>query len=302
MRQPLRASDQQRHRPAGHHEPAERGKRHRDGEEQQHRLDGTIAGRQPQPVVQPHAAVHPDHQQQRALQQRAVGPQASQFVEIAILDAERNAGDARVDDVGEQQERDQQAEAELGQLPGRQTQRRASRQLVEGETDMGNERRHQQERAGHRARHHEAPALHGMHRIDMDQPERMIEKVRGRKQEQHEPGRDPEPLQRVSAEQNVHGRHLTNPRWSLAPAGLASSVFRNVWPVDPAIGAGMTRKCDQHKSGRSALAVPQVIGWTTNPSHSRWPRCAVSTHPAAMVPYQGTSYVSIAYKMSAAGT
>ena len=158
VRQPLRVLDQQRHRPARHHEPAERGKRHRDGEEQQHRLDGAIAGREPQPVVQPHAAVHPDHQQQRALQQRAVGPQASQFVEIAILDAERNAGDARVDDVGEQQEGDQQAEAELGQLPGRQTQRRASRQLVEGETDMGNQRRHQQERAGHRARHHPAPA------------------------------------------------------------------------------------------------------------------------------------------------
>ena len=135
--QHLRVLDRQGHGAARDHEAAERGERHGDGDEQQDRRGGAVGRIEPQPEVQAEAAVHPHQQQQRALQDGVLGPQARQLVEVVVLHAEEHVGDARVDDVREQQERNEQPEADLEQLPRRQPQRRAVGELVERQRDVG---------------------------------------------------------------------------------------------------------------------------------------------------------------------
>ena len=102
-----------------------------------HRLGGAVGRIEPQPEMDAQAAVQPDHQQQRALQDGACRPQPRELVEVVVLDAEVDVGDARIDDVGQQQERDQKPKADLEQLPGRKPQRRAPCELVEPERTCG---------------------------------------------------------------------------------------------------------------------------------------------------------------------
>ena len=112
-------------RPADH-EAAQRRQRHDDGDEQQHRLGGTVGRIQAQPVVQADAAVQPHEQQQRALQDGARRPQAGQLVQVVVLHAEEDMRDPRIDDMRQQQEGNSQPERDLDQLPRRQAQRRSA--------------------------------------------------------------------------------------------------------------------------------------------------------------------------------
>ena len=203
--QHLRVLDRQRHGAPPDHEPAERGERHGNGDEQQYRRRGAVGRVEPQPEVQAEAAVHPHQQQQRALQDGVLGPQPGQLVEVVVLHAEEHVGDARVDDVREQEERNEQPKADLEQLPSRQPQRRPVGKLVERQRDVSDERHHQHERARQRAGDHLPPSLHLVHGPQVDEPDRSVEKMRGRKGEEDQPRADPEALSQVSAEQDVHG-------------------------------------------------------------------------------------------------
>jgi hypothetical protein len=202
-----------------HHETAECGERHGDGDEQQHGQSGAVGRIEPQPVVDADAAVQPHDEQKRALQDGARRPQARQLVEVVVLDAEVHVRDARVDDVRQQQERDEQPEAELEQFPGGKPQRGAPRQLEEPEPDMRHQRQRQHDRAGQGAGHHLAPRLHFVHRPQIHQADRVVEKMRGGEGEQDQAGGDPQALRDAAPKQDVHwipGPALSHLRWRTA--------------------------------------------------------------------------------------
>ncbi len=186
------------------HESAQRRQRDGDGDKQQQRLEGAIGRIEAQPEMDADAAVRPHQQQQRALQDRALRPQPRQLVEVIVLDVEKHVRDARVDDVREQQERDGEAEDELHQLPRRQPKGVAVGELVERQRDVRRQRHHQHERARQRARHHLPPRLHVVHGLQMDEPHRGVEEMRGGEREQNETRGDPEPLRELAPEQDVH--------------------------------------------------------------------------------------------------
>ena len=175
-----RILDELRDGAARDHEAGQRRQRQHDGDEQKHRLRGAIGTAQTQPEVDAHAAVDPHQQQQRALEDGARRPQARELVEVVVLDVEEVVGDARVDDVRKEQERDQDAEAELDHFPGRQAQRGARRDLVERERDVDDEGGGEDDGADDRAGDEQAPALQLVHRFDMHQPDRVVEEVRCR--------------------------------------------------------------------------------------------------------------------------
>ena len=150
------------------------------------------------------AAVYPDNQQQCALQDGAVWPQASKLVEISIVHAEEFACHSRIDDVGEEQKWDRETQDELNKLPRREAKCRAVGQLVECEYDMGHESRSENDRTGPGPRNEPAPLLDLVHRLQIKKAEGMIEEVGRRKREKDQPRNEAGPLPPVSSEKDVH--------------------------------------------------------------------------------------------------
>jgi hypothetical protein len=67
-----------------------------------------------------HAAVHPDDDEQQALDDGARRPQLGELVDVDVVHIEEHVRDARVDDVRQQEERDRDTEQDLDKLPARQ--------------------------------------------------------------------------------------------------------------------------------------------------------------------------------------
>ena len=66
------------------------------------------------------------------------------------------------------------------------------------------QRHHQHERAGQRAGDHLPPRLHLVHGLQVDEPDRGVEEMRGGEGEEDQPRGDPEALSQVSPQQDVH--------------------------------------------------------------------------------------------------
>ncbi len=192
------------HLPACHGEAGQGSNRQRHGERKQRLARVLVPGGQPQPVVDADAAVHPHHQQQRAVLERERGPDIGKLVGIGVVGAGQAGGAAIEHHVGDEEQRDREPADDLRGFPDRHLPGEPGRQLVEREQDVGDECAEQDDGAGPRARHHLAPVLHRLHRIDADEAQRVIEKMRGGKGEQDEAGCEPQPLQYVAACQDVH--------------------------------------------------------------------------------------------------
>ena len=140
----------------------------------------TVPGRlEGQPFVEAKAAMSPNHNEKQALQSRARRPKPGEFVEVGVLDTEKDARDARVNDVREQKERDCDAQAKLRKLPGGKTQCGAHCEFVEAERDMGEKRQRQDRRARPGARDRPAPMLHIVHQFKTDETGGVIQKMGG---------------------------------------------------------------------------------------------------------------------------
>ena len=71
---------------------------------------------------------------------------------------------------------------------------------------MRQERGQQDARADPGAGDDLAPGLHRLHGIQADEPQRVVEKVRGSEREEHEAGGQPQSLQEIAACQDMHAR------------------------------------------------------------------------------------------------
>ena len=69
------------------------------GQGNEEREDATVRLVETQPEMDAHAAVHPDDDEQQALDDGARRPQAGQLIDIDVVHMEVDVGDARVDDV-----------------------------------------------------------------------------------------------------------------------------------------------------------------------------------------------------------
>jgi hypothetical protein len=200
----LRVFDQRRHRAPRDHEAAERRQRHGNGDEKHHGLSSSIRLVEPQPEVNANTTVQPHDHEKRALKDGALRPEPRQLVQVVVVDPENEAGDARIDDVRQQQERNRQSEQDLNEFPGGEPKSRAVRQLHQGERHVRYQCSQQHERAGPGARDHPSPLLHRVHCLEVNEPKRRVEEVRGCEREQDQSGANPQPLGDVATEQDVH--------------------------------------------------------------------------------------------------
>ncbi len=126
---------------------------------------------------------------------------------IVVVDTEPLVDDAGADDMAHQQERDQKAEPDLGGLPGGHAQTAASPELVNDQSDVGEQRAVEQHRAGQAApdRDEDHPTgLHGGERVDA---ERMIDQMARREQHQDQAGGQAQPGGQIRA--RTHLGHST---------------------------------------------------------------------------------------------
>ena len=173
---------------------AEQGQRrdqHRDGEHEV--AHARIERLEPQPEVDAEAAVDPHDQQQHGLEHAEAGrpdPELQQLLGVSLVGAEQGLRAARAEHVVDEQERDGEAEHELGCLRAREAEAAPREQRPEAERHVGEQGGIEHDRARQRA-----PDTHDLeaelHRLDRDVAERVIEKVGGHEGEQHEPGREP---------------------------------------------------------------------------------------------------------------
>ncbi|WP_316170424.1 hypothetical protein [Bradyrhizobium sp. SZCCHNRI1058] len=185
---------------SGHHETHQRRHRHRDGENNQQRLDEAVPAPEFQPMMQADAAVDPDQQQQRGLNPGRLGPQQRQRIEVAILNAEQRMSHVGLDDMRQQQQRDRKSGGDLNKLPRGQPPRAALNRLGERQHDMREQCRRQHDHSRPRSGDDQSPFLHLVHRLEAEQTHRMVEKMRRGERKQDEAGHEPDVLGR-------YGRH-----------------------------------------------------------------------------------------------
>ena len=117
------------------------GEKHRDRKKELMRA--RIERLQPQPEMDAEAAVNPYDQQENRLQHAGNGradPEFEQFLGIALLEPELAQRNARADDMVGQEERNGEAEDELGRLEPRPSELSPFIERPEAKSHMGRER------------------------------------------------------------------------------------------------------------------------------------------------------------------
>lgn len=216
------------HLPAGHRESCHCQRRQKHRRRQEHRRETRIPGREPEPEVQADAGVRPHHQHERCLPHGIGWPQLGQRKAVGVVPAEQLVADPRHCHVVEQQDRDGQSAGDLKRLPGRQAQRRPRGQFDQRQADVDQKGTPKDDRTQRRARVADTPRLHGLHDLEADQSQGMVEEMRCRKGEQHQPCGQTQPLNVTAAQQDVHDPALVSgpedrPR-ALADANCPSAM------------------------------------------------------------------------------
>ena len=100
---------------------------------------------------------------------------------------------------------------DLRRLPERQLPGEPERDLVEGQQRCGSRRPPSRTiEPSHGACHDLAPVLHGLHRLQADEAQRVIEEMRGGEGEQDEARGEPQSLQEITAGESMHVRPLSS--------------------------------------------------------------------------------------------
>ena len=165
---------------AGAPEPEQREQGHDDGDRVEHAQRVAVAAAQPQPVVEPDQQMDPDddHEQRLPDHRHRARPDARNDGVIRRIRFQQGVGDARAEDVRNQQQRHRQPEDQLGELPRRHPQRLAYPQRVEAEQRVDDQRAVEHHRARHalpdRRQHFQQPVLG----VDRDDAERVVEEMR----------------------------------------------------------------------------------------------------------------------------
>src|SRR5580700_859976 len=122
-------------------EQRQRGQKHRDRKQQFPRA--RVERLEPEPEMDPEAAVNPNDQQQNRLQraeQGREGPEIREYLRIALLEPKLAERDAGADQVICQQEWDGEAKDELGRLKSRPAESAPLVERPEAEAHMGQKR------------------------------------------------------------------------------------------------------------------------------------------------------------------
>ena len=189
-------------------------RRHEGGEDQQHRRPGRVPGFQAQPEMKADDRVQPDDHEQQRLLEGGIRPQAAQYDVVGVVAAVEAAVEARRRDMRGDEQRDGEAEGDLHSLPRSHAPGAAAGQLPEGKADMDCGGAIEQERARPGAPDLDAHGLRRLHGVQGDMPERVVEKMRQRESEQHEPGGEAPNLR------------ITPPPFAPRRASLRGSVAR----------------------------------------------------------------------------
>ena len=154
----------------------ERQRRQEHGCGKQEVLHPRIKGLERQPEVNPDAAVSPHDQQQDRLEEPG-RRRRGKFVEllgVSLVGPEQAERDARAEDMVGEQERDRQAESELGGLHPGPAELAALVERPEAEAQVGQERAVEQDRAGRRLPDELLQRQPSFHRRDGDIPQCVI--------------------------------------------------------------------------------------------------------------------------------
>ena len=142
-----------------------------------------VPGCQAQPVVEADAAVHPHDQEQRAVLQGQRRPDVAELPGVGVVGAGKARRTAVEDHVGDQKQRDGEAGGDLRRLPERQPPGEPLGRSCRARAAMWTRKADKQDdRARPRARDRLAPALHGVHRLQADEAQRVVGEVCGGEQ------------------------------------------------------------------------------------------------------------------------
>ena len=158
----------------------QRERRQEHGDRQKQLMRAGIKRLQPQPEMDAETAVNPDDQQQDRLQRagnRRADPEFEQFLRIALFEAELAQRHAGADHMLGQQERDGEAEDELGRLQPRPPEMAPFVERPEAEAHMGQERYIEKRRARRRLPNELLDRKAALHRRDRNVAERVIGEV-----------------------------------------------------------------------------------------------------------------------------
>lgn len=175
---------------AGRDESGQRGGRDQNRQGEGEPLLGRVPRLEPEPHVQPDAGVHPNHKQGYRLcdPERGVGgPQEEQFQRVALIDVEDLDQHAGPQHVADQQHGYQQPKGGLRQLPRWQAQAaaRVERPQARRHVDQGGAREKDRSRRG--APRFDGDRRGGLHRLQRDQPQGMVEQMADHVKQQHQP-------------------------------------------------------------------------------------------------------------------
>ena len=143
LRDPRRLLGQPRNLPPSLGEPQQRQHRNEQGQPKEHRDQPGIPRLEPEPEVQPDAAVQPgQHQQEHLLdaEVRAQLPVEQHHKGVRVRGVEPRVGQPRAHDMGREQGRDGQAEEQLERFPRGEAEVPTLVQGYEGQRDMGAQR------------------------------------------------------------------------------------------------------------------------------------------------------------------
>ena len=211
--------------PPFRHEARQRQRRHQHGQRRQHRLGAPPPGEVTQPDMQSDRPMGPDDQQKRRLApaRRRVPDQPDQ-VGVIVIDAEQFMRAAREDDVGDQEQRDRQPQAQLHRLARGHAQRAAPSDPPEGQRHMGQERAIENHRPQGGPRQHLPRGLERLHRRGRHEAQRDVQEVKQRIGEKDQPRDDARLRLPGPAPQRMRPHGPSPPARAPVPAYSAASA------------------------------------------------------------------------------
>jgi hypothetical protein len=228
---------------AQHVAPGHEGAEQREHGDQQrgrkgHEPDSRVPRPETQPVVQADAAVGPGeghHGELAERRERLELAEDQQDVSVAVLGAEHLGGEARAQQVQNHERRDREAGQELRRLPGRHDETPAPVERQKGEAQVQQQRAVEQQRGRRRAPERDEPEAPDLERLERDQAEGMVQKVRQHEGEEHEAARKAQPAYHgVLPDRSCLGDDRPGPlackRWIALPIRTPAGV-RATWTM-----------------------------------------------------------------------
>src|ERR1700722_6184928 len=215
----------------------QRQRRQKHSDRKQWFLHARVERFEPEPEMDPEAAVNPNDQQQNGLQRAEQGredPEIREYLRVTLLEPKLAQRDAGSDHMIGQQERNGEAEDKLGRLESSPTESAPLVKRPEAEAHVGQKRNVKDHSARRRLPDQLLDSEAALHRANRNVAERVIGEMQRHIDVKHEPGREPDlakaghcgSICAIAAKSSSAGSLWFNPRHELRSYRFRSGPSR----------------------------------------------------------------------------